>query len=436
MQMSRLFPRAAASGRDAGDDFWYGPVSKPVAAGVSVTVEKALTLPVVYDCLLTLSQTIGALPYAMFQRAADGSKDRFDRHPLMAVFAEPNPETDDVEFFSQAVFDLASEGNFFAEIREGQFGPISELWRLEPSRTTPERLSDGSRRYRVIGDDGKTRILDEADVWHIKVTPHIDGGLRGMSPIYAGRETIGAAIAVQEYAARFFENDCTPPFVIEHPKNFKNDEDRNTFLAALKRWWGGQRRHSPGVLEYGATLKRVGVDNDEAQFNATKAALDNSIARLWRMPPHKVGILDRATFSNIEQQSLEFVIDTLLPWLRLIEKSIRKNLIIATDKFFFEFNVAGLLRGDIAARYAAYAQGRQWGWLSVNEIRKLENMNPVAGGDTRLQPLNMVPIGSAPGEQQPAAMKPDHEILDHRGRAVSRVYGGNVVRMEDFRDVA
>lgn len=436
MHLMRLFNRPAAS-RDAGDDFWYGPVSKPVAAGVSVTVQKALTLPVVYDCLQVLSQTIGALPYAIFERGSGGAKEKQDRHPLMAVFQDPNPETTDVEFFGQLVFDLASEGNAFIEIRSGQLGPISELWRHEPGKVTPERAADGGKRFRCTMDDGSTAIFTEDEMWHIKVFPHTDGGLRGLSPIHAGRETIGAALAVQDYSARFFANDCTPPFVLEHPANFKDGESRTNFLQAIKRWWGGQRRHSPGLLEYGIKLAKVGVNNDEAQFIDTKAALDSSIARIWHMPPHKVGILDRATFSNIEQQSLEFVTDTLLPWLRLIEKSIRKHLILRSDRFFFEFNVAGLLRGDIVARYGAYAQGRQWGWLSVNEIRKLENMNPVAGGDTRLQPLNMVPIGTAgSGSGQAAAPRPDHEIYDHGGRVVSRIYNGNVIRLEDHRNAA
>lgn len=440
MQLTRLFGGGFRSeGRSAADDFWYGPVSKPVAAGVAVTVETALKLPVVYDCLQVLSQTVGGLPFAIFERSADGSKQRRDQHPLMVALSDPNPETTDVEFFGQMVFDLASEGNFFAEIRAGRLGPITELWRHEPSSVCVERLSDGSKRFKIVGDDGTTRFFDEDSMWHIKVFPHCEGGLRGMSPIHAGREAIGAALAVQDYSARFFANDCTPPFVLEHPTQFKDQESRDNFLGAIKRWWGGTRRHSPGLLEYNIKMKRVGVNNEEAQFNATKQALDHALARIWRMPPHKVGLLDRATNNNIEHQGLEFVTDTLLPWLRLIEKSIRKHLIIASDRFFFEFNVAGLLRGDLKSRYEAYAQGRQWGWLSVNEIRKLENMNPVPGGDARLQPLNMVPIGMGgqAGEQATfGAPKPDAEIYDASGRAVSRIYHGNIVRLEDYRDAA
>jgi HK97 family phage portal protein len=424
--------RPSASSRDPSDDFWYGRVSRPVAAGVSVSVETALTVPVVFDCLQALSQSIGPLPFGIFERAADGSKQRRDQHPLMRCLMDPNPETTSTEFFGQMVFDLASEGNFYAEIRGGVLGPVSEMWRLEPACVTVQRLPDGSKRFEVR-EGATTRRLVDDEVWHIKAFPHVDGGLKGMSPIHAGREAIGAAIALQDYAARFFANDATPPFVIEHPTNFKDDDSKTNFLTALKRWWGGARRHSPGVLEYGMKLNRVGVNNEEAQFLETRKELAYEIARLWRMPPHKVGMLERATNNNIEHQSLEFVTDTLLPWIGLIEKSVRKYLIINSERFFFEFNVAGLLRGDMKARYEAYAQGRQWGWLSVNDIRKLENMNPIRNGDAYLQPLNMVPAGSAP---PPEAARPDAEILGPHGRPVSRIFGGNVVRLKDYADVA
>ncbi|RJP54183.1 MAG: phage portal protein [Anaerolineaceae bacterium] len=434
MQLQPLFGnRVRAAQRDPADPFWYGPVSRPVAAGVSVTVQSALTLPVVYDCLQVLSQTVGALPFAIFDRQSDGSKIRRDDHPLMVVLRDPNPETSDVEFFGQMVFDIASDGNFFAEIRAGRLGPISELWRHEPGHVTVERVRDGSRRYVAKLDDGSQKVFTDADMWHVKVLPHAEGGLRGMSPIHAGREAIGAALALQSYAARFFANDCTPPFVLEHPTSFKDDISRDNFLGAIKRWWSGTRRHSPGLLEHGMKLNRVGVNNEEAQFLETRNALDHSCARIWRMPPHKVGLLDKATNNNIEHQALEFVTDTLLPWLRLIEKSIIKHLIIASDRFIFEFNVAGLLRGDLKARYEAYAQGRQWGWLSVNDIRKLENQNPIKGGDIYLQPLNMVPVGTTASNQGAQESKNEPRIYAPNGDIVSRIYGGNIIRMTDYR---
>jgi len=420
---------AASDGaaRDPSDDYWYRPLTRPVAAGVAVTVEKALTLPVVYDCCQVLSQTIGALPWGIFERARDGAKQRRDEHPLVDVLADPNPETTAQDLFSQIVFDLASEGDAFVELQGGPRGPVSALWRLEPCRMTVERLPDRSRRYRYRDDAGREQIFLDDEIWHIRALPIASDGLRGTSRIHVAREEIGAALALRDYAARFFANDATPPFVLHHPSHFKDQVSRENYLKAIKRWWRGERQHSPGVLEYGIKIEKVGVANDEAQFLESKKELSYAIAQFWRMPPHKVGLLERATNNNIEQQALEFVIDTLLPWLELIEQSIRKVLILNDRRFFFEFNVSGLLRGDLKSRYEAYAQGRQWGWLSVNEIRKLENMNPIAGGDAYLQPLNMAPAGSPPRQ------KPDAEILGPDGRPVSKIFGSNIVRIADYR---
>lgn len=424
--------RADDASRDPTDDFWFRRhAARQVAAGVDVTPISALRLPVVWDCLAVLSQTVSSLPFAIFERADDGGKTRQDRHPLARVFADPNADQTSAEFFGQMVHDLASRGNAYIEIRAGDLGPISQLNRLDPDRVVVERLPDGGRRYRVQGDNAATRVLLEHEIWHVRSLPLVENGLKGMSPIEAGREAIGAGLALQDYSARFFANDATPPFVIEHPSSFKDGESRDNFLKALKTWWGGRRRHSPGVLEHGMKLARVGVNNEEAQFLETRKLNAVEVARFWRMPPHKVGILDKATFSNIEQQSLEFVTDTMLYWLTLIEKSVSKNLVLAPDRFFFEFNVAGLLRGDLKARYQAFAIGRNWGWLSVNEIRKLDNLNPIEGGDIYLQPLNMGQVGADPTISN--GQSPDAEIVDQAGRPVSRIFGDNVIRLGDYR---
>jgi HK97 family phage portal protein len=439
--MNWLFgPRAdvpPASNRDPGADFWYSPLGRMTASGVAVTIDRALTVPVVYDCIKVLTESIAQLPFAIFRKNRDGSKERADEHPLLAALQDPNPETTSVEFFGQLMFDLATDGNFFSEPLSGRLGRVTELWRLEPSRVRVERIADRGRRY-VYSEPGRPeRVLIDDEIWHLRTFPHTDDGLRGLSPIHAGREAIAAAIAVQDFAARFFKNDATPPFILTHEAGttFKDEDSKANFLAAIKRWWGGERRHSPAVLEDGWKIEKLGVSNDEAQFLETRNALGVELTRIWRVPPHKVGILDKATFSNIEQQSLEFVTDTLLPWCALIEKSIRKHLITA-PAYFFEFNVAGLLRGDLKARYDAYAQGRQWGWLSVNDIRRLENMIPVAGGDRYLTPLNMAPVGGAstkPADEQQAS---EQRLYGPRGDVISRIINGNVVRLEDYRNVA
>ena len=183
------------------------------------------------------------------------------------------------------------------------------------------------------------------------------------------------------------------------PSGFKDAASKRNFLDALSGWMGGANRHKPAVLEHGIEPKRLGLTAEEAQFLETRKELWLDLTRIWRIPPHKVGILDRATFSNIEEQSLDFVISTLRPFLELIERSIDRFL-LDEDGVLFEFNVESILRGNTAARFNSYALARQWGWMSVNDIRRAENDNGIGpAGDRYIEPMNMVPVG-AEGSQR------------------------------------
>lgn len=388
----------SASTRDASDDFWYQrmPRGGTSVAGPSVTIEAALTLPVVADCLKVLQDTVASLPLHLYANKGDKGNEKAENHPLYDILhRQPNEETTAYEYWGQLVFDLATRGNHFSEVVPGARGPVDQLIRMNPDLVSVSRLSDGSRRFEVREPGKASRYLVEGEVWHLRLLPLASDGLCGTSPIWTGREAIGSALALQQYAARFFGNDATPPFVIKHPGNFKDESSKSNFLAAIKKWWGGANRGSPGVLEYGMDVVKLGHNNEEAQFLETRKEHNLDITRIWRVPPHKVGILDRATFSNIEHQSLEFVTDTILPIVKLIEQAISRDLIIAPQKYFAEFNLDGLLRGDLESRYAAYAIGRNWGWLTTNDILRKENMNPIEGGDDdHLQPMNMVPAGT------------------------------------------
>jgi HK97 family phage portal protein len=395
----RLFgsaPDSAPHPRDPADDYWYQPPDRATAAGTQVTIRSAYSLDVVKRSVDNLIESIAGLPTAVFERTAGDGRRKRDDHPLARVFRDPNPEMTSFEFIGSIVGDLGLHGNFYGELVPGPRGPIDSIWRLEPEYVTIERLTSRDIRYRYSEPGVAERRLTASQVWHLRRLPLIDN-LKGASPIDQGRETISTALGLREYAAHFFRNDATPPYWLEHPGNFKDEASRTNFLRALKRWLTGGNRHSPAIFEYGIKPHKLGTTNEEAQFLETRQALDVALARLWHMPPHKVGIMDKATFSNIEQQALEYVTDTLTPFLELIESSIDKHLMIAPEKFFFEFNVSGLLRGDIKTRYEAFASGRQWGWLSVNEVRRLENMNGIGpAGDIYADPPN---VGSqaAPG---------------------------------------
>lgn len=387
--------------RDPSDDFWFQRASMPTRAGVAVDPRNARTVPVVRDCLQVLSQTVASLGGGVFARTEDNQRRPVQRHAFARLFARPNRRDTRFEFISGMLDDLASSGEFLAE-RVRAYAPDEELWRIRPGCFSVEELPDRTRRFRIREPGRAERILLDEEVWFIALPPYMDG-MRGHSPIMEdGREQIGAAIALQRYANAFFANDATPSTIFLHKGNFKDAASRENFLGGWSRWFGGRNRHKPAVLEYGMEVKQLGIEPEKAQFLETRQELNADIARIWRMPPHKVGILDKATFSNIEHQGLEFVTDTLAPWLRLIEDSIDRNFLDGPDGGeYFEFNVSDLLRGDINARFDAYAVARQWGWLSVNEIRRLENANGIGpAGDRYIEPMNMRPAG-APGDATP-----------------------------------
>ncbi|MEL6375059.1 MAG: phage portal protein, partial [Pseudomonadota bacterium] len=302
------------------------------------------------------------------------------------------------EFRHQMTWDMALHRNAFAEIKEGPRGPIDQLTRLDPELVWIVR-GNGTFIYEVRDGNGMTRRLDRDQVFHLRAPPLTSDNILGRSLIEDGSKTFARALALQDYATRFFDNDATPGGAVEVPGAFKTVEQAHDFRRKWQSQFGGRNRHKVAVLDAGAKFKPIDVQNDKAQFIQTYEKVALQVLRFWRMPPHKVGILDRATFSNIEQQSIEFVTETLLPWLVAWEQAIRRDLIVRDRDFFAEHNVAGLLRGDIEARYKAYRIGREWGWLNANDVRSMENMNPIEGGDGYIQPLNMGPAGGATAQR-------------------------------------
>jgi len=424
-----------ATSRDAGDDRWFtGLHGRRSEIDVQVSVQRARQVPVIRSCLSLLAGSVAGLEVGVFRRVDRGQVQRQDTHPVARLMRDPNPRMTGFDLIFQMVDDLCSEGDFYGELMVDLAGNVQQVWRLEPRNVQVEELPDRSRRYRVHERNGQQRILLEEEVWHIAMPPFIDG-IRGTSPILDdGREAVAVAIALQRYANILFTNDATPPYAMVMDGQFKDQASRENMLTALAKWAGGRNRHKPGLFEYGMKPHRMGLTAEEAQFLETRKELWVDLARLWRVPPHKVGILDKATFSNIEHQSLEFVIDTLRPILELIERSVAKVLIDEPD-VFFEFNVESLLRGDLKSRYEAYAVGRQWGWLSVNDILRSEHKNEIGpAGDRYVEPLNMVPVGTgADGRERDQRAAIDRSIAFLRE---STARNGGRPRLEIVQDAA
>lgn len=373
-------------------------------AGQTVTERTAMQNTAVYACVRVLAEGLAELPLHVYQFTDDGGKQRAIKHPLYSLLHDaPNPEMTSFIFRETIMNHLLLWGNAYAQIiRNGQ-GQITGLYPLMPDRMDVNRASNGELYYTytqnyddyLAKNKSKQVILLSDEVLHIAGLGF--DGLIGYSPIAMAKNAIGLSMAAEQYGSTFFKNDATLGGVLEHPNVVKDPE-------RLRKSWqsqfSGSNNHSIAVLEEGMTFHQLSIPPDQAQFLDTRKFQLDEIARIFRVPPHMVGDLDRSTFSNIEQQSLEFVKYTLNPWCIRWEQAMCQQLLSPTDqrKYFIKFNVDGLLRGDYESRMNGYAIGRQNGWLSANDIRELEDLNriPTAeGGDEYLVNGNMLPLNQA-----------------------------------------
>lgn len=366
--------------------------------GKSVNAETAMTLTAVYACVRILSETVASLPFNVYRRLDPKGKEKATDHYLFPVLrSRANGEMTAFVFWETVMHHLLLWGNAYAEIEYDGGGRARGLWPLNPKNTYPERTEDGRLVYKTILPDGRGVVLPFEKVLHI---PGLGfDGLVGYNPIRLAREAIGLGLAAEEYGARFFGNGAKPGGVLEHPGHLDEEAIKNLRESWNEMHSGLSKQHRIAILEEGMTYKQIGVPPEEAQFLETRKFQVTEIARFFRVPPHMLADLERATFSNIEQQSIDFVTHSIRPWLVRIEQSVNFKLFgqEGAKKYFAEFVVDGLLRGDIKSRYEAYAIGRQNGWLSADDIREKENMNPLPNGQGEhyLVPLNMIPAEQA-----------------------------------------
>lgn len=363
--------------------------------GKHVNPQTAMQNATVFACVRVISETIATLPLIMYRRLSRG-KERAPDHPLWRVLHdEPNPEMSSVEFWEALVAHVLLWGNAYAEVQLDGGGRVRRLWPLRPDRTKPIRLQSGELAYEVTLATGERRTLRADQVLHIRGLG-FDGRL-GYSVIALARETIGLSMAAEEYAGRFYANDSSPAAVLQHPGNLSPKAQDNLAISWEAKHGGLENKHRLAILEEGMTYKATGIPPKDAQFIESRQFQANEILKWFRVQPHKVGELDRATWGNIEHLAIEHVTDTLRPWTVRIEKAINRALLTRQeqDTYFAEFLLDGLLRGDSATRYQAYSIG--FGkWLSANEIRERENMNPMEGGDELAMAAG---DGGAPEEQ-------------------------------------
>lgn len=378
--------------------------------GLRVSADSAMRLTAVYACVRILSETMASLPFVLYRTDASGGKVRVTNHWLYRLFARrPNRFQNPFEWREMMQGHLALRGNAYNRIVSNTRGEITELVPIHPDRIRIEILPSGEFRYRVTDRSGSESVLPRGEVWHLRGLS--SDGLLGMSPIEIARESVGMALAAQDYGARFFANDAKPTGGwIEFPGSFKDAEAKKVFRESYQQAQSGANRGKVLVLENGMKFHEVGVTNRDAQFLELRKFQITDIARLFRVPPHMIGDLDRATFSNIEQQSLEFVMHTMTPWAERWEASIEAELLPDDEGLEVEFDFANLMRGDAASRAGYYQSGIQNGWLTRNEARLAENLNPLEGLDEPLRPLNMTEESDAEeAEGEPAEKPPTPE---------------------------
>ena len=364
-------------------------------SGKTVNGRTALQTTAVYACVRILAETIASLPLHTYRYSPDGKAKAIDHPIYYLLHSEPNPEMTSFVFRETLMGHLLLWGNAYAQIIRDGRGRVVGLYPLLPNKMLVNRNDQGILYYQYE-KDGQTFLLRNYEVLHI---PGLGfDGLIGYSPIAMAKNAIGMALATEEYGAKFFANGASPGGVLEHPGVVKDP-------ARIRESWnsvyqGSSNAHRVAVLEEGMKFQSIGIPPEQAQFLETRKFQINEIARIFRIPPHMIGDLEKSSFSNIEQQSLEFVMYTLDPWVVRWEQAIQRALFSETEKrqYFAKFNVDGLLRGDYQSRMNGYAVGRQNGWLSSNDIRELENLNRIPaelGGDLYLINGNMTKLADA-----------------------------------------
>ncbi|MDO6718822.1 phage portal protein [Psychrosphaera sp. 1_MG-2023] len=370
---------------------WYD-----TSSGIEITPGNALQIATVYQCIKVLAESVGMLPISLMREVNDTKVKATDHALFEILYTAPNDYMTAQEFKELIVAHLCLRGNHYSYInRVG--GRIAELLPLAPGAVTPKLLGGAEVEYKVNFANGTVQTLGPNEIFHVKLMT-IDG-VTGLSPIAQGRHTIGLAKATEIHGSALFKNGAQPSGGFKTEKTLSDDQ-YNRLKSSLTEKEGTENSFKPLILEGGLDWVSVAVTPQDAQYLETRKFQRSDICGLFRVPPHKIGDLEKATFSNIEHQGLEFVTDSLMPLLTRIENRVRLQLLTKDERktLFAKFNANALLRGDMKARADFYTKMLQNGAMSPNEIRAKEDMNPREGGDIFLTPLNMA-INGKPQEE-------------------------------------
>lgn len=406
--------------RDSGTLFVFGRAN----SGEQVDEKSAMQIATVYACVRLLAESVAQLPLHLYKVTEPDGQEKANDHPLYKIlYREPNPEMTSFSYWEAVMTHLLLWGNSYSQIVRDGKNTVLGLYPLLPENVEIDRTDKGELYYiyhaytnEVPGETNKDIIFRRDEILHI---PGLSfNGLVGFSPIAMMKNSLGTTMAVEKYGSSFFKNGAQPAGVLQHPNLLKDPEK-------VRRQWneaygGAGNAHKVAVLEEGMTYKPISLPPEDSQFLSTREFGVEEICRIFRVPPHMVQDLKRATFSNIEHQSIDFVVHTLDPWLVRIEKAIVKDLLVEDEKdqFFPKFNVDGLLRGDYKSRMDGYSIGISTGIISPNEARRKENMPPLSeedGGDFHIVNgtfIKLKDVGQQYGVQENTQDKPQEDIPD------------------------
>lgn len=391
-------------------DDWVKGIERGLlsATGLRVTIEDALTVPGISACIQVLADDISKVPLELKRRTDDGFAPAAE-HPLHDLLKfGPSPWLSSYAWRRQLAHTVLAHGNGYSRIWRTEMGRLDRIAPLQPGSTTVRWAADGEPFFDLVGAGGAVeRGLTWQDILHVAYRGSSDrasnGGVLGVSPILQNKETVALALATERFAARFFANGARPSAVIEMDRRLPNDEVANRLRAAIERTYSGvDNAFKVAILELGMKIKEFSANPKDSQLIETRKEQAVQACTMYGVPPHKIGVLDRATNNNIEHQGIDYVTGPISSLARNIESAIAVSCLTPEERLVYkvEHNLEGLMRGDILSRYRAYAIGRQWGWLSADDVRETENRNklPDGQGQVYLSPLNMVPAGEDPAK--------------------------------------
>lgn len=400
--LDKFRPKAASL---TEPEWWkaMGATRMATGSGVAVTAETAMNVSAVYAAVRILSETIASLPLKIYE-SKNGTRD-IANHPLNHLLgASPNGEQTAMELREFQMTCLGLRGNAYSQVIRNNAGTVVEINPLNAAFMRVDRSASGDLVF-DYSETGNSRVYTAREIWRIAGLSL--NGVLGVSPIAMAKESIGTSIATESHASRIFSNGATTSMVLEFDKTLTADQIQNLRTQFADNYSGHKNAHKPMILESGMKASNIGMTADDSQFLESRKFQIAEIARWYRVPLHMLAEMDSATFSNIEHQSIDFVVHTIRPWLVRIEQSIARDLLTVNERsrLHASHTVEGLLRGDTATRYEAYGKAIKDGWQTRNGVRLLENLNPAPGLDEFILPLNMSTVSEREKQMSAAAAK-------------------------------